>query len=542
MKDFKVVRSKTGKIYYGMPGCGKSWRLCKLIYENREKCSILSHTNKAVSNIKNILQTNHNMSLEEVNKLCHTFESYFYDNVRGIDYLKDKIVYVDEYTITPNRYMTLLYQAFTKHDITVIMSGDNEQCNPINKNGLLHYDYFNDSISVSEICPGRDEMKYIEGSARYDKETKAILDNFLRYKNLKHKFKPIEDYYKNICYTNKTRRRVIADCCPKFVQEKNSHEVNFVYDTNLEKYKVCVGTPVIATTNIKKYEMYNMMEFEIENIDKDSNGVLIFTVNQQQFMMHEFRKSFLPNFCNTIYKYQGGTINVPYNILDTKNVDSKELYTSLSRTTKLEYIHLDNNKIRSSYGQRQQNNTSILNLGIDTEYHNGKLYQITFQNNDKVYVGCRTQLLKDLLDEHKLDQKSAIYKYRDDNPKIYLICLCPCKDKKTLEKIENNYINEYKQKYGDDLLNIKGVKKIKPIIAQFKVELETQKQLEQRLEHLGHKLKIKDDTKRSYLEIDARVGGKRVHHIRRYNKDNKQNQYKELSKIQQKLVQDFTVE
>lgn len=77
MKDFKVVRSKTGKIYYGMPGCGKSWRLCKLIYENREKCSVLSHTNKAVSNIKNILQTNHNMSLEEVNKLCHTFESYF---------------------------------------------------------------------------------------------------------------------------------------------------------------------------------------------------------------------------------------------------------------------------------------------------------------------------------------------------------------------------------------------------------------------------------------------------------------------------------
>ena len=164
-----------------------------------------------------------------------------------------------------------------------------------------------------------------------------------------------------------------------------------------------------------------------------------------------------------------------------------------------------------------------MNLGIDTEYHNGKLYQITFQNNDKVNVGCRTQLLKDLLDEHKLDQKSAIYKYRDDNPKIYLICLCPCKDKKTLEKIENSYINEYKQKYGDDLLNIKGVKKIKPIIAQFKVELETQKQLEQRLEHLGHKLKIKDDTKRSYLEIDVRVGGKRVHHIRRYNKDNKQN-------------------
>ena len=83
-------------------------------------------------------------------------------------------------------------------------------------------------------------------------------------------------------------------------------------------------------------------------------------------------------------------------------MDSKELYTSLSRTTKLEYIH---------YGQRQQNRMSILNLGIDTEYHNGKIYQITFEKNDKIYVGCRTQLLEDRLDEHKLNQKSAIYKY-----------------------------------------------------------------------------------------------------------------------------------
>ena len=185
---------------------------------------------------------------------------------------------------------------------------------------------------------------------------------------------------------------------------------------------------------------------------------------------------------------------------------------------------------------------SILNLGIDTEYQNGKIYEVTFEKNDKIYVGCTTQLLEDRLDEHKLNQKSAIYKYRYDNPKIDLICQCPCKDKKTLEKIENSYINEYKQKYGDELLNIKGVKKIKPKTAQFKVELETQKQLEQRLEQLDRKLKIKDDTNRSYLEIDARVDEKRVHLIRRYNKDNKENQYKELSKIQQKLVQEFTVE
>ena len=46
------------------------------------------------------------------------------------------------------------------------------------------------------------------------------------------------------------------------------------------------------------------------------------------------------------------------------------------------------------------------------------------------YVGSTCQLLEQRLDEHKLNPKSAIYKYRDDNPIIELICNCPCKDKK----------------------------------------------------------------------------------------------------------------
>ena len=56
------------------------------------------------------------------------------------------------------------------------------------------------------------------------------------------------------------------------------------------------------------------------------------------------------------------------------------------------------------------------------------------------------------------------------------------------------------------------------------------------------KLRIKDDTIRSYLEIDARVDGKRVHHIRRYNKNYKQEAFEQLSGIQHKLVKEFRVD
>ena len=203
-KSFTDKVSKTGKIYYGQAGCGKSWRICQLIYENRDKCIVFSHTNKAVVNIKNIIKHKHKLSSSEVNKLCHTFESYFFDSTRGIDDLKDKIVFVDEYSMTPNRYITLLYQAFTKHDITI-----------------------HDSISVSEMCPKRIEMKYIEGSARYDNETRTVLNNFLKYKNLKHKFQPIGQYYKNICWLNETRKAVTKDCWDRYVENKRSCEIYF---------------------------------------------------------------------------------------------------------------------------------------------------------------------------------------------------------------------------------------------------------------------------------------------------------------------------
>lgn len=536
--------SKTGKILYGQAGCGKTTQLCQLIYENAQNALLLSHTNKAVVNIKNSLKKSYKMSPEDINRICHTFESYFFDNIRSIDNLKDKMVFVDEYTMTPNRFIALSYQAYTKYDITIIMSGDVNQCEPINNVKSRRHNYL-ESQSVYEMSSIRVEMKYIEGSARYDQQTRCMLGNFLTYKHLKHKFEPIGQYYKNICWLNDTRRRVTKECCDRFVKDKQSCEINFKYKSQIEKYRVCVGMPVICTQNMKPKNMFNMMEFTIDKIfDGDISGFVFIDdkeyekitnlkieINNEIFDKNEFSANFLPNFCNTVYKSQGGKIDEHYNTWDTHKMDVKEMYTSLSRTTKLEYIHLDNKKKCRWYGEREQAEMIIVNSYFNADYQNGKIYQITFENNDKIYVGCTTQLLEDRLDEHYLKQKSAVYKYRDDNRKIDLICLCPCKDKKTLEKIDNSYINEYKQKYGDNLLNIKGVKKVKKIKNEFTVEIENQKQFEERLEKMGYKLRIKDDTIRSYLEIDAVINCKRIKHKRRYNENNKQEAFEKLSEI-----------
>lgn len=109
-------------------------------------------------------------------------------------------------------------------------------------------------------------------------------------------------------------------------------------------------------------------------------------------------------------------------------------------------------------------------------------------------------------------------------------------------KIENSYINEYKQKYGNKLLNIKGVKKVKEKKNEFKVEMENQKQLEDRLDKLGVKLRIRDNTVGNYLKIEAVIDGKNIYHKARYNENNKQEQFENLSKIQQKIIKEFTVD
>ena len=68
------------------------------------------------------------------------------------------------------------------------------------------------------------------------------------------------------------------------------------------KHNVCEGMSVIATVNIKDKNIFNTMEFKIDEIDTDTNNVRI---NCQWYENRELAESFIPSFCVTVYKYQG---------------------------------------------------------------------------------------------------------------------------------------------------------------------------------------------------------------------------------------------
>ena len=535
--DYESYEAKKGEgcIYNGQAGSGKTTKMCKMVMKASNPI-VLSFTNKAVQNVKDRLKK---MNYEgEINKICHTFDSYFCEwngcHETNLKSLEDKTIFIDEFSMVPNKWITLIYKAFTLYDTKVYMFGDPNQCSPVESGSQVSYNYLR-SKSVRQMCPKNVTLKYIEESSRYDKKTHTVLDSFLAKGKIAKNFAPIDtNLYKNVCYLNKTRIEVNKLCCDKFAKDKEYEFVEFKYNDKKEGYKVCAGMPVIATDNLKDREIFNTMEFLVESISEDT-----FEIDGQQFDLKTFSQSFIPSFCVTVHKYQGVDINEPYNIFDVEKMDKKLLYTALSRTTKYNYICLDNSKLNTQYKIRKMPFLELTNAKFNSLYSEGKIYKILV--DDKVYVGSTCEDLETRLSRHLKDRKSQIYKYRKKKPVIELIVKAPTNDKKSLEKIENAYIEDYAVKYGVLLLNVKA-NPLKPKQVQFKVQIEKQSQLEERIAKLDDKIKIKDNEKDKFLYFDSIILGKRYKTMARYAQNEKEAALEQISEKKRKLIEELTVE
>ena len=473
MTKLPEVKYGEGIIYNGQAGSGKTYKLCQLVQEKIDeggKPIILAFTNKAIVNVKKTLKEKFSyidgiydekmIKDGQKPKRCYTFNSYFCEwYKRDANSLENKTVFIEEFSMVPNKWMTVIYKAFIKFGIKIHMFGDPNQCDPVEGGIQIHYNYL-DSRTMEQVCPKRKTLQYIEGKNRYDKKTQEILYKFLKYGKLSFHLPHVDrKYYKNIFYLNKTRIEVNTTCCDKFVEGKQYETVKFKYNGGTEQYKVCIGMIVFATTNIKDKEIYNTMEFKIEGIratiDENEEHIKQFMIERSWFDLNEFAKSFIPGFCVTVYKYQGGEIDEPYNIYDVNGMDKKQLYTALSRTTKLEYIHLNNKEVNNKYLERRQPILELTNAKFNSLYRNGKIYRVRFDDG-KIYIGSTCENLKLRLAWHLTNPGSQVYKNKNKNPKIELIVNAPSYDKKNLEKAENEHISENADIYGDKLINKKN--------------------------------------------------------------------------------------
>ena len=420
--------------------------------------------------------------------------------------------------------MTKTYHAYTEFRNKVNMFGDPNQCEPVESGSAINDNYLESTV-INEMCGNIEKLEYIEKTCRYDKQTHDILNKSLRYGKVSAYFEPINnEFYKNICYLNSTRIKVNRECCDRFIEENNkrSCEVKFTYNNKRETYYVCTKMPVLATQNMKDKGIHNTMEFVIEDIKYDR-----YRINNEWFDKKDFSENFIPSFCVTVYKYEGADINEPCNIYDVNLMDKKQLYTALSRTTKFEYIHLNNKKLNNKYFNRKKPKIELRNSKFNVLYKNGKIYRVMFSEKS-LYIGSTCEDLQTRFNQHLVNNKSQVFKHKDKKPKIELIVNAPSKDKRSLENMENGYIEEYAEKYGQKLLNVKCNPKRKTKKIEYKVEMENETQLKERVAKLEKKLTIKDDEKNNPFYFDAINEGKRIKTMARYMDDTKESALEEI--------------
>ena len=336
------------------------------------------------------------------------------------------------------------------------------------------------------------------------------------------------------------KEKINGQCCDIFTKDKKYVTVEFKYDNKKETYKICEGMPLLATQNIKDKNIFNTMEFKLKKIRTHDNGDNSFKINDDWYGMTEFSQSFIPAFCVTVYKYQGSDINEHYNIHHVNRMDKKQLYTALSRTTKFDHIHIFNRQLNNKYFVRKQPVLELINARLNSLYKNGKIYKVTFSDK-RVYIGSTCEELETRLKWHLSDNKSQVYKNKDNDPKIELIINAPCNDKKTLEKIENAHIEEYANEYKELLLNVRcnPLKKAKKI--EYEVNIENDKKLRERIAKLEGKISIKDDPNRKFWYFDTVVNGKRYQAKNRYIDEPKDKAYENINVKKQELIKKLTV-
>lgn len=227
-------------------------------------------------------------------------------------------------------------------------------------------------------------------------------------------------------------------------------------------------------------------------------------------------------------------------------MDKKQLYTALSRTTIFEYIHLNTSALSRVYEIRKQPSMEFINSYFNSDYNNGKIYKIEFEKCDKIYIGSTTGELKTRLMKHLTNNKSPVYQYGTKKPHVKLLVNALSKGKRELEKVEFEWIADYSEKLGAQLLHKLGIKpkrqEVKYQAQMVAFDAGTEKMLQDKIQKLGKTLRIKDDVVSKLLYYDCKVDGKRYKTKARYKKCSKQEALLKITKKQQRLIDELTID
>ena len=455
----------------GEAGCGKTYLICELMKVlKNEKVIGFSFTNNAVYEVnrrsgKNIFQTFDSFFIAEKSISFHAKSLGEYDRIM-----------IDEISMTPTKFLKMLLLAKQVNpNIKINAFGDFSQCPPVEPiigcDNQINYDIF-ESRLLKEIFNGNwNKMLYKPELGRYDEKLHHYLKHLLKTGKLGFadwnigELDFVDDFkrnevssYVNICYTNKKRIEINNKCCVRFLKEKKQKGVM------IGKKLFCVGMPVVVHSIpekwnglCKKMEIMTSNKFNITEIKDD----IVVMKNKydiiKEVKFELFNDVFDYGFCMTTHKYQGASIDEPFNIYEAHLMNLNIVYTAISRSTKFDYVHIVGDIKKRYY--KPSLTTECYELNIYSKLRKGIIYKISGEGWS--YYGKTLQTLEERYKEHleKPTNDEMAEKLKGEH-KIEELSNIYVKDDKQLCQIEDEYINHF-IKAGENLLNVKSTKKAK---------------------------------------------------------------------------------
>lgn len=303
----KILKTKRGCLITGRAGSGKT-HIAKAIIQllERDNCGIIAPTNKACSLLKG--STFHiamGISMDD-----DTFEASMLKTLGMMS-----VLIVDEISMVTLPEWYLLYLIKKTYNTRIVLLGDFRQCDAINPNCQVKYDYLNShllkyltdyQILTLNINQRSDDIMW-DLAGRLE-QGENLVDQLQRYNPKKHVI------YRHLCFRNKTRLQINQECQAQwFKHNPKSKSIKMTLGQLKYKaeYKISVGMPIIATMGDQATTIFNNEEFTIAKITDTfvsiTNPRLTIDVT-----LKEFERLFDMAWAITIHKSQGSTYEDAY--------------------------------------------------------------------------------------------------------------------------------------------------------------------------------------------------------------------------------------
>jgi hypothetical protein len=332
----EVLDKKGGLLLQASAGNGKTYvakQIAKKLMEKGYGVKIIAPTNKAGLNIGG--STIHKFL--KIDK-----EGNISSKLLKIVKEKYQYIIIDEISMIGKELWKRINLLKINSNIKFLLLGDEKQCPPVENEDIE--DYFNHP-AVKSIC--NYNRNILDVRKRYDEKLYNILEDVNNIK-IDYIKEPLTE--RNICYFNKTRKRINKYWNDK---KKKDGDLFILADEENDKTQdmyIYEGLPVIAMKT--KHDGDNILfanseTFNVGNIDNeyislccerpDENGEKEIYI--YDCPIEDFRDYFLINYCSTTHKSQGETITEEYTIYDWDGMTTKIKYTALSRAVKYENVY-----------------------------------------------------------------------------------------------------------------------------------------------------------------------------------------------------------